>query len=70
MTDELEAVLRKSLNEVTRSRRVDVALFVVSAVREIGHFYFANETSTRRFSALPLAVALSATGLVAPKPCG
>jgi len=33
-------------------------------------FYFAGATSTRRFSARPFAVALSATGRVAPKPCG
>jgi hypothetical protein len=34
------------------------------------HFYFARATSTRRFSARPLAVALSATGRVVPNPCG
>jgi hypothetical protein len=35
------------------------------------HNYFgAVAISTRRFSARPLAVALSATGRDAPKPCG
>jgi hypothetical protein len=33
-------------------------------------FYFASATSTRRLSARPLAVALSATGRAAPNPCG
>src|SRR5215472_294319 len=32
--------------------------------------YFASDTSTRRFNARPLGVALSATGRVAPNPCG
>src|SRR5690348_16481268 len=32
--------------------------------------HFPSTTSTRRLSALPLAVALSATGLVAPNPSG
>src|SRR5579863_5298721 len=32
--------------------------------------HFASETSTRRFSARPFGVALSATGRVAPNPSG